>query len=280
MFQPPNAAGKSFFRHGTGPARSAKDPCRNCGATARNKCIPTDLHWQYLPYGLWHVVRTEHIFSSPAMHGPGFVYQLWSSYILVFWRPAALTPFGSVTDLANCNKEWFTDSKCKPEDSAALRHDFAPSANKMVPSLRTLRIKSLLRPELWHIVAIGPRQVWSTQVEAGRTWVGTEWGQSTKTLSKATWSGQNAGVGWWEIANPISLLTLLGIMSRPRALQSALVALWTQIWLFQNTNIQQSLNSSIWRQAWHTWTGPCSVLPGSGHHERHVFQEYIVLLYT
>ena len=75
------------------------------------------------------------------------VLQLSSSYILVFWEPAALTPFGSVTDLANCNKEWFTDSKGKPEDSAALRHDFAPSANKMVPSLRTLRIKSLLRPE-------------------------------------------------------------------------------------------------------------------------------------
>ena len=108
-------------------------------------CIPTDLHWQYLPYGLWHGIRTEHIFSSPAMHGPGFVYQLWSSNF--FLGPAALTPFGSVTDLANCNKEWFTDSKCKPEDSAALRHDFAPSANKMVPRLRTLRIKSLLRPE-------------------------------------------------------------------------------------------------------------------------------------
>ena len=160
-------------------------------------------------------------------------YWLWSSYILVSWGPAALTPFGSVTDLANCNKEWFTDSKCKPEDSAALRHEFA-SANKMVPSLRTSRIKSLLRPELWHIVAIGPRQVWSTQA--------------------------SAGVAPREIANPISLLTLLGIMSRPRALQSALVALWTQIW--------------------HTWTGPCSVLPGSRHQERHVFQEYIVLLYT
>ena len=32
--QPGTAAGKSFFRHGTGQERFAKDPCRNCGATA------------------------------------------------------------------------------------------------------------------------------------------------------------------------------------------------------------------------------------------------------
>ena len=40
-----DAAGKSFFRHGAGQERFAKDPCRNCGATARSICIPKDLHW-------------------------------------------------------------------------------------------------------------------------------------------------------------------------------------------------------------------------------------------
>ena len=95
MDQPANAAGKSFFRHGTGQERFAKDPCRNCGATARSICIPKDLHWQYLPYGLWHAIRTEHIFSSLAMHGLGSVFQLWSVYFFFedqqLWLPPGVS---------------------------------------------------------------------------------------------------------------------------------------------------------------------------------------------
>lgn len=36
----PTAAASSFFGHGTGLARTAKDPYRNCGATAKNICFP------------------------------------------------------------------------------------------------------------------------------------------------------------------------------------------------------------------------------------------------